>query len=65
MAGMPHRHVAGGIEHPLIGEDAAGRREVLEHRAFDRAARTRRYFHGITETWMAPGAPCPPTDLIA
>ena len=20
---------------------------------------------GSTETWMAPGAPCPPTDLIA
>jgi hypothetical protein len=23
------------------------------------------YFQGITETWMAAGAPWPPTDLIA
>ena len=24
-----------------------------------------RYFHGITDTWIAPGAPSPPTDLMA
>ena len=23
------------------------------------------HFHGMTDTWMAPGAPCPPTDLMA
>ncbi len=23
------------------------------------------YFHGITDTWIASDAPCPPTDLIA
>lgn len=52
---MAHRHVTRRIEHALVRENAARRREVLEYR----------YFHGITDTWMAPGAPSPPTDLIA
>jgi hypothetical protein len=34
--------VAGGVEHTLVHEDAAGRRELLENRAL--------YVHGITET---------------
>jgi hypothetical protein len=39
MARMPHRNMAGRIEHALIGEDAARRGEVLQYGAIDRASR--------------------------
>jgi hypothetical protein len=39
MARMPHRDVARRVEHALIGQDAARRREVLQHAAIDRASR--------------------------
>ena len=51
---VAHRYVTGRIEHALVGEDATRRREIVTI-----------YFHGITDTWIAPGAPSPPTDLIA
>ena len=41
IAGVAHRHMAGRIEHALVGQDATGRREILEHVAFDAAARSR------------------------
>ena len=37
MAGVAHRDVTGRIEHSLVGEDATGRREIVEHGAFDHA----------------------------
>ncbi len=55
MVRVAHRHVPCRVEHALVCQDAAGDRELLEYR----------YFHGITDTWIAPGAPSPPTDLIA
>ena len=58
VAGVAHRHVTGRIEHSLVGEDATRRGEIV-------AIYLSIYFHGITETWIAPGAPSPPTDLIA
>ena len=30
MAGMAHRDMAGGIEHALVGQDAARRRQVFQ-----------------------------------
>ena len=33
MAGMAHGDVAGGIEHALVGQDAARRREVFQRTA--------------------------------
>ena len=54
MAGVTHRHVAGRVEDSQVRQDATGRGEIFEG-----------YFHGITDTWIAPGAPSPPTDLMA
>ena len=53
---VAHRHVTGRVKHTLISQDPARRGDVgaLVAQA-----------HGRTETWMAPGAPSPPTDLIA
>ena len=45
------------VEYTLIREDAAGGREILQNGPS--------YLHGITDTWIAPAAPSPPTDLIA
>ena len=54
VARMTHRDVASRIEHALVREDPTRGREIFCD-----------YFHGITDTWIAPGAPSPPTDLIA
>ena len=34
---VSHRYVTGRIEHPLVGEDATGRRKVFEYPTLDRA----------------------------
>ena len=62
---MPHRHVSSGVEHALVGENAAGGSEIVEDGRGYGHDSVLRYCHGITDTWMAPGAPSPPTDLIA
>jgi len=38
IAGMPHTHVPVGVEHPLGGENAVGRGEVLEESRIDGTA---------------------------
>ena len=38
MAGMTHGHVAGGVEHAEVHEDAARGREILQRGAIDRTA---------------------------
>jgi hypothetical protein len=38
MVRMPHGDVAGGVEHALIGKDAACRGEILQHDTLDRTA---------------------------
>jgi hypothetical protein len=53
--------VSGCIEHALIRKDPTRCCKVLK----DGPSKLGPYFHGITETWIAPGAPSPPTDLIA
>jgi len=42
-------------------EHADGVGELL----FDLLGMPRAHRHGMTVTWIAPGAPWPPTDLIA
>ena len=38
MGRMPHRDVAGGVEHALIDQDAARRRQILQRGAIDQPA---------------------------
>ena len=62
-SGMTHGDMAGGVKDALVRENPTRDSEILGRDGC--CGHVHAHFHGITETWIAPGAPSPPTDLIA